>query len=344
MEVSQTVQMVKDVFARYDQTGEGIITREDLIKLFELLGITGDGQILLKEFCETSAEKISYKDFVNKIFGVPTEEVSIHSAMPGDEVAVPLPGQTGTILKRTTTEVQLKLPDGNDVWFDIEDVDGGGPINIHEVAKGGRASLRGGDRYQIVDRQTCAVKLRYPDGREVWHEVEDLDDEAEQSSLVALVGSAAKVAPKTMRARVRDRTTTDALVVLPNGVEVWRAIDELSPTAVAPNVAAATRLKEIFDQVDTSRDGCINKRELIKICRSDSSIADFFGLATVIRQEDGSRDNMERLFQAIDTDSDRQLSWAEFRSFFLECRAGKVTGSSGDVVRALSAPAAITDG
>eukprot|EP00931_Biecheleriopsis_adriatica_P108781 TRINITY_DN8306_c0_g1_i7.p1 TRINITY_DN8306_c0_g1~~TRINITY_DN8306_c0_g1_i7.p1 ORF type:complete len:2146 (-),score=473.90 TRINITY_DN8306_c0_g1_i7:103-6483(-) len=76
------------------------------------------------------------------------------------------------------------------------------------------------------------------------------------------------------------------------------------------------RLREIFDSCDTQGNGMINKRELIKAVRRDPSTAEFFGLPHEIRQEDGSRDKMESLFQAIDNDQDREITWEEFLTFY----------------------------
>ncbi|OLP95822.1 hypothetical protein AK812_SmicGene22016 [Symbiodinium microadriaticum] len=59
----------------------------------------------------------------------------------------------------------------------------------------------------------------------------------------------------------------------------------------------------------------VNKRELVKGLRRDAKMAEFFGLPSEIRQEDGSRDQMEALFQAMDSDSDREITWEEFVAF-----------------------------
>merc|ERR1712100_655527 len=130
------------------------------------------------------------------------EQVSIHAASPGDEVSVPLSSQEGTVTQRTTTDVQVRLPDGNEVWFEIEDV-AGGPVIIHEVSQGGTVQVRGGDRCEVVERNTGEIKLRLPDGTEAWHIVEDLEEEADQSPHRVQPGSKARVLPTTMRAIVK---------------------------------------------------------------------------------------------------------------------------------------------
>jgi len=75
-------------------------------------------------------------------------------------------------------------------------------------------------------------------------------------------------------------------------------------------------LREIFDRCDANGDGQVNKRELVKECRKSWEVADFFRLPQAIRQEDGSRDLMEQLFQKMDTDGDREIQWEEFKLFF----------------------------
>lgn len=92
------------------------------------------------------------------------------------------------------------------------------------------------------------------------------------------------------------------------------------------DVVLTAKLKEIFQRVDTSGDGKISKIELIKACKRDGQIADFFGLARSI-QEGATRDAMENIFQAIDEDSSREIDWNEFQRFF---QAGpKAAGASG---------------
>jgi len=77
-------------------------------------------------------------------------------------------------------------------------------------------------------------------------------------------------------------------------------------------------LRQIFQLCDKDGGGAVSKIELIKIVRSQESIASFFGLPSQIRQEDGSRDKMERLFQHLDKDGDRNISFDEFLQFYTE--------------------------
>merc|ERR1711871_894498 len=56
-------------------------------------------------------------------------------------------------------------------------------------------------------------------------------------------------------------------------------------------------LRRIFDMCDVNKTGSIDKRELIKALRKHQEVADFFHLPSIIRQEDGSRDEMEAFFQ-----------------------------------------------
>jgi len=103
--------------------------------------------------------------------------------------------------------------------------------------------------------------------------------------------------------------------------------EALGPLVAAPRPASSPttpgaekgldhkKLRAVFDSCDVQKNGMVNKRELIKAIRSDEKMADFFGLPKEIRQEDGSRDQMEALFQAMDSDSDREITWEEFLAF-----------------------------
>eukprot|EP00927_Polykrikos_kofoidii_P073964 TRINITY_DN69969_c0_g1_i1.p1 TRINITY_DN69969_c0_g1~~TRINITY_DN69969_c0_g1_i1.p1 ORF type:complete len:1062 (-),score=124.37 TRINITY_DN69969_c0_g1_i1:126-3311(-) len=75
-------------------------------------------------------------------------------------------------------------------------------------------------------------------------------------------------------------------------------------------------LRNIFDRCDTNRNGHCGKAEIIKACRKNPDIAKFFSLPSQIHQEDGTKDQFEALFQIIDADDDRTISWAEFHRHF----------------------------
>eukprot|EP00928_Gymnodinium_smaydae_P084477 TRINITY_DN6774_c0_g3_i1.p1 TRINITY_DN6774_c0_g3~~TRINITY_DN6774_c0_g3_i1.p1 ORF type:complete len:489 (-),score=65.82 TRINITY_DN6774_c0_g3_i1:493-1959(-) len=76
------------------------------------------------------------------------------------------------------------------------------------------------------------------------------------------------------------------------------------------------KLRNIFDKCDVNKDGQVSKRELIKTCRQDGEVAEFFNLPMQVRQEDGSRSKLEEVFQSIDTDGDREIRWAELLAFY----------------------------
>lgn len=96
------------------------------------------------------------------------------------------------------------------------------------------------------------------------------------------------------------------------------AVRQLQQKVEADRVARMARLKEVFEQCDKGKDGSINKRELIKACRGAADLAAFFELPEQIRQEDGSRDLLEELWQKLDGDGDRNVSWEELYALYEE--------------------------
>ncbi|CAJ1377234.1 unnamed protein product [Effrenium voratum] len=137
------------------------------------------------------------------------------------------------------------------------------------------------------------------------------------------VGTKAE-APESIPVELRGRT--------PPGTSL--SSRELVAMQARPNTAPGTplaasdrldkaKLRAVFDSCDVQRNGMVNKRELIKAIRRDAKMAEFFGLPMEIRQEDGSRDAMERLFQSMDSDADREITWEEFVSFHAAVRKSK---------------------
>jgi len=75
-------------------------------------------------------------------------------------------------------------------------------------------------------------------------------------------------------------------------------------------------LRDVFQRCDFSADGLVSRHELIKAARRSQGIADFFGIPRHIRQEDGTRDVFERVFQDIDVSEDKKITWGEFHQYF----------------------------
>ena len=82
-------------------------------------------------------------------------------------------------------------------------------------------------------------------------------------------------------------------------------------------------LRELFNKIDKDGSGEINKRELIIALRKDDAVSSALKLPARIRQEDGTRDTFEQVFQSIDRSEDNLINWSEFISFFN--RSGNVS-------------------
>ena len=76
-----------------------------------------------------------------------------------------------------------------------------------------------------------------------------------------------------------------------------------------------------FEVIDRNRDGVLSRIEVIKACRSNAYVRSLLGLPSVIRQEDGSRDRFEAVFQAIDVDDSKAIDPTEFSRLFMTLRS-----------------------
>ena len=80
---------------------------------------------------------------------------------------------------------------------------------------------------------------------------------------------------------------------------------------------AEDELINAFQVMDKNHDGVVNVREIIIALRQDEALANLLHLPSHIRQEDGSRDKLEEIFQQMDQKKDRlcfiEQFWAQWR-------------------------------
>ena len=84
-------------------------------------------------------------------------------------------------------------------------------------------------------------------------------------------------------------------------------IDTVDDLTKLSDVCEATMLETVFKILDRSSSGIVNKRDFIKGLE-DETVSSFFGLPNQIRQENGSRDRMESVFQTLATDGEFDLA------------------------------------
>uniref|UniRef100_A0A7S0ASE5 Calmodulin n=1 Tax=Pyrodinium bahamense TaxID=73915 RepID=A0A7S0ASE5_9DINO len=77
-------------------------------------------------------------------------------------------------------------------------------------------------------------------------------------------------------------------------------------------------LRNVFDRIDANRSGGISMGELKKAICSDENFAcmlGFDGCVPLVRWEDGTRDAFCRVFQQVDADGDKSITWEELLVF-----------------------------
>ena len=89
------------------------------------------------------------------------------------------------------------------------------------------------------------------------------------------------------------------------------------------------RMREVFDTIDRDHDGAINVRELLLALRKNPDVSEFLHLPMHVHQEGGTRETFEEMFQAIDKDGSRDVTWSEFQAYFAS-RGGKTEAQDGE--------------
>jgi hypothetical protein len=89
------------------------------------------------------------------------------------------------------------------------------------------------------------------------------------------------------------------------------------------------QILEAFARIDANQSGTLSRAEVIKACRSDEAIRTLLGLPQEIRQEDGTRDTFEAVFQALDADDSKSIEPEEFVQFFSDLAAPPPSRNAG---------------
>ena len=79
----------------------------------------------------------------------------------------------------------------------------------------------------------------------------------------------------------------------------------------------ASIIDHLFEQLDKDKNGTLSRIEVIKSLRSNKEVQALLRLPGRIRQEDGTRDAFESVFQAIDRDDSKSISKAEWHQYCL---------------------------
>ena len=87
-----------------------------------------------------------------------------------------------------------------------------------------------------------------------------------------------------------------------------------------------------FALIDNNADGEISRIEVIKSLRKNKSVRSLLGLG-IVRQEDGSRDRFEHIFQSMDRDMSRSIDRDEFTRFFERLSQEERTIKTSDFIR-----------
>jgi hypothetical protein len=103
-----------------------------------------------------------------------------------------------------------------------------------------------------------------------------------------------------------------------------------SPEAEAISLPAhiCENAKAAFEKMDKNGDGMCSRIEVIQACKSDPSIRSLLGMPEKVRQEDGTRDAFEVIFQAMDVDGSKAIDEAEFVAYFGRAQKAAESGKT----------------
>ena len=81
--------------------------------------------------------------------------------------------------------------------------------------------------------------------------------------------------------------------------------------------------------LDKNGDGVLSRIEIIQACRRDERVAALLRIPQHVRQEDGSRDVFEAIFQTMDADDSKAIALDEFQRFWVSEVMPRITTPTG---------------
>ena len=142
--------------------------------------------------------------------------------------------------------------------------------------------------------------------------------------------------PATGKAVIPDSVKAVAVSAGPSssstaGIETVTAEGKATGTADALKKPGADdeSCREAFGLIGRNRDGILTRIEVIQACREDERVRILLGLPQYIRQEDGTRDCLEAVFQRLDADDSKSIDFDEFSRLFLTKKGKKQRNKAG---------------
>ena len=95
-------------------------------------------------------------------------------------------------------------------------------------------------------------------------------------------------------------------------------------------------LHDLFTSMDKNQDGTVNRREVIIACRKDGRVREYLGLPKSFRQGSEEHTRFESVFQGLDADGSREITWEEFVGYMRRGKSDEDAGGGGDAPRPLA--------
>lgn len=108
------------------------------------------------------------------------------------------------------------------------------------------------------------------------------------------------------------------------GWEAGVGVVDKAPETAGVVTSSSTSLREIFAAMDTNHDNAVNRREMILACRKDPRVREYLGLPGRFRQGSEEHTRFEEVFQRLDQDDSREITWEEFAGSMEEIRVREV--------------------
>jgi Ca2+-binding EF-hand superfamily protein len=102
---------------------------------------------------------------------------------------------------------------------------------------------------------------------------------------------------------------------------IWKEMKRFRNAVMTHRMLDKSEIEAVFRLIDKNGDGALSRAEVIKACRANEKVHTLLGLPKNIRQEDGTRDLFEVVFQKLDADDSKSITLDEFSKHLRKSRS-----------------------
>ena len=117
---------------------------------------------------------------------------------------------------------------------------------------------------------------------------------------------------------------------------IWIEMKRFRNAVMTHRMLEKSDIEAVFRLIDKNGNGELSRAEVIQACRANEQVHTLLGLPKNIRQEDGTRDLFEVVFQKLDADNSKSITLDEFSNHLRKPRSSHIPDPADQIWEKIS--------